>query len=79
MEPTFTVSEDSPVLATVVVSQQEVKLGSLERFRLPLLVTVERSPRVPFIFMVRVRVTDQASGRPDSWRLASWDRLAPSR
>lgn len=61
VESTFTVRVDSPVPASVVVAQQEVKLGSLESFRLPLFVTVERGLRFPFTF--QIQVTDQASGQ----------------
>ncbi|WPB74383.1 cytochrome c oxidase accessory protein CcoG [Archangium violaceum] len=61
VESTFTVRVDSPVPANVVVSQQQVRLGSLESFRLPLSITVERGPRVPFVF--QIEVSDQVSGQ----------------
>jgi cytochrome c oxidase accessory protein FixG len=60
-DSTFTVRVDSPVPASVVVPQREVKLGSLESFRVPLFITVERTQRVPFTF--QIEVADQASGQ----------------
>ncbi len=60
-ETTFTVRVDSPVPASVVVPQKEVKLGSLEDFRVPLFITVERTQPLPFTF--QVEVADQASGQ----------------
>ncbi|WP_164002650.1 cytochrome c oxidase accessory protein CcoG [Pyxidicoccus caerfyrddinensis] len=60
-ETTFTIRVDSPVPAQVVVPQAEVKLASLESFRVPLFITVQRE-RVsgPFVFTVEVK--DSASG-----------------
>lgn len=61
VDTTFTVRVDSPVPANVVVAQQQVKLGSLESFRLPFFVTVDRTQRLPFTF--QIEVADQASGQ----------------
>ncbi|MFL5354010.1 cytochrome c oxidase accessory protein CcoG [Archangium sp.] len=61
VDTTFTVRVDSPVPANVVVAQPRVKLGSLESFRLPLFVTVDRAQRFPFTF--QIEVADQASGQ----------------
>ncbi|MCY1020982.1 cytochrome c oxidase accessory protein CcoG [Pyxidicoccus sp. MSG2] len=60
-ETTFTIRVDSPVPAQVVVPQAEVKLASLESFRVPLFITVQREHvRGPFVFTVEVK--DSASG-----------------
>ncbi|MCE9667633.1 cytochrome c oxidase accessory protein CcoG [Myxococcus stipitatus] len=60
-ESTFTLSVDSPVPAQVVIPQAEVKLASLENFRVPLFITVPRDARaMPFAFTVVVH--DTASG-----------------
>lgn len=61
VDTTFTVRVSSPVPAHVVVAQPQVKLGSLESFRLPLFVTVDRAQRLPFTF--QIEVSDQASGQ----------------
>lgn len=61
-ETTFSLRVTSPVPAQVVVPQQEVKLGSLEDFRVPIFVTVEAGAR-PWPFELTVEVTDQASGQ----------------
>jgi cytochrome c oxidase accessory protein FixG len=58
---TFTLRVDSPVEAAVVLPQREVTLASLEDFRVPFFVTVERAQKMPF--SLRVEVTDRASGR----------------
>jgi cytochrome c oxidase accessory protein FixG len=58
-EATFTLRVDSPVPAQVVVPQAEVKLASLESFRVPLFITVPRG-QGPFVF--HVEVADSASG-----------------
>jgi cytochrome c oxidase accessory protein FixG len=60
-DSTFRLRVTSPVPAQVVVPQQEVKLGSLESFRVPLFVTVEAAqPSWPF--ELTIEVTDAASG-----------------
>jgi cytochrome c oxidase accessory protein FixG len=60
-ETTFRIRVDSPVPAQVVVPQAEVKLASLESFRVPLFITVQQEPgRGPFVFTVEV--ADSASG-----------------
>lgn len=60
-ETTFTIKVDSPVPAQVVVPQAEVKLASLESFRVPLFITVQQSRvTAPFVFTVEVK--DSASG-----------------
>ncbi len=60
-DSTFRLRVTSPIPAQVVVPQQEVKLGSLESFRVPLFVTVEAAQR-PWPFELTVEVTDSASG-----------------
>jgi cytochrome c oxidase accessory protein FixG len=60
-EATFTVRVDSPVPAQVVVPQAEVRLASLESFRVPLFITVQQG-RVPVPFQFIVEVADSASG-----------------
>ncbi|XXF79915.1 cytochrome c oxidase accessory protein CcoG [Myxococcaceae bacterium GXIMD 01537] len=60
-DTTFEIRVTSPVPAQVVLPQAEVKLGSLENFRLPLFVTVEAGAR-PWPFELTVEVTDRASG-----------------
>ncbi|MFY0522306.1 cytochrome c oxidase accessory protein CcoG [Archangium gephyra] len=60
-ESTFSLRVDSPVEASVVVPQREVKLSSLEGFRVPLFLTLERGQARPFTFYVEV--TDEASGQ----------------
>jgi cytochrome c oxidase accessory protein FixG len=60
-ETTFRLRVVSPVPAQVVVPQQEVTLGSLEHFRVPLFVTVDAASR-PWPFELTVEVTDSASG-----------------
>jgi polyferredoxin len=60
-ESTFSLRVDSPVAASVVVPQQQVKLASLESFRVPLFLTVERGQTLPFTFYVEV--TDEDSGQ----------------
>jgi polyferredoxin len=60
-ESTFSLRVDSPVRASVVVPQREVKLASLEGFRVPLFLTVEHAQSRPFTFYVEV--TDEASGQ----------------
>ncbi|QSQ27972.1 hypothetical protein JY651_03880 [Pyxidicoccus parkwayensis] len=60
-EMTLTIRVDSPVPAQVVVPQAEVKLASLESFRVPLFITVQRERvTAPFVFTVEVK--DSASG-----------------
>ncbi|MBZ4416918.1 cytochrome c oxidase accessory protein CcoG [Myxococcus sp. RHSTA-1-4] len=60
-EATFTIRVDSPVPAHVVVPQSELKLASLESFRVPLFITVQQGRvAVPFTFYVEVK--DSASG-----------------
>ncbi len=58
---TFTLKVELPVEASVVLPQKEVTLASLEDFRVPLFVTVERAEKLPFSF--RILVTDQGSGK----------------
>ncbi|WP_164021344.1 cytochrome c oxidase accessory protein CcoG [Pyxidicoccus trucidator] len=60
-ETTFSIRVDSPVPAQVVVPQTEVRLASLESFRVPLFITVplDRGSG-PFVFTVEV--ADSASG-----------------
>ncbi|NMO21966.1 cytochrome c oxidase accessory protein CcoG [Pyxidicoccus fallax] len=60
-ETTFTIRVDSPVPAQVVVPQAEVKLSSLESFRVPLFITVQQG-RVAMPFVFHVEVKDSASG-----------------
>ncbi|WP_257455229.1 cytochrome c oxidase accessory protein CcoG [Archangium lipolyticum] len=60
-ESTFTVRVDSPVPASVVLPQPQVRLGSLEGQRVPVFLTVERNQRLPFTF--HIEVSDQASGQ----------------
>ena len=60
-EATFTLRVDSPVPAQVVVPQAEVRLASLESFRVPLFITVQQG-RVPVPFVFTVEVADSASG-----------------
>jgi cytochrome c oxidase accessory protein FixG len=60
-EATFTLRVDSPVPAQVVLPQAEVKLASLESFRVPLFITVQQE-RVPGPFTFQVEVKDSASG-----------------
>ena len=61
-ESTFNVRVDSPVPVSVVLPQQQVRLGSLESFRLPLFVTAVRG-RAPLPFTFFLEVTDGASGK----------------
>jgi cytochrome c oxidase accessory protein FixG len=60
-ESTFSLRVDSPVEASVVMPQRQVKLASLEGFRVPLFVTVERGQHLPFTFYLEV--TDESSGQ----------------
>ncbi|MCP3098913.1 cytochrome c oxidase accessory protein CcoG [Myxococcus sp. K15C18031901] len=60
-ESTFTLSVEGPTAAQVVIPQREVRLASLENFRVPLFVTMPREGNViPFTFVVVVQ--DTASG-----------------
>jgi hypothetical protein len=60
-EATFLLEVKAPEAARVVLPQREVRLGSLESFRVPLFITVERGAQpLPFVFTLEVR--DSASG-----------------
>lgn len=61
-DTTFRIRVVSPVPAQVVVPQAEVKLGSLESFRVPFFISVDASQK-RWPFECTVEVTDSASGQ----------------
>jgi cytochrome c oxidase accessory protein FixG len=60
-EATFLLEVKAPEAVRVVLPQRQVRLGSLESFRVPLFLTVERGEH-PLAFAFTLEVTDPASG-----------------
>jgi len=61
-ESTFLLHVDSPATVSVVLPQQQIRLGSLESFRVPLFLTAPRA-MTPLPFRFFIEVTDGASGQ----------------
>jgi cytochrome c oxidase accessory protein FixG len=62
VESTLRIEVTSPVPANITLPQRELRLGSLESFRVPVFVTVERTQR-PIPFELRIEVMDALSGQ----------------
>ncbi|WP_224364488.1 cytochrome c oxidase accessory protein CcoG [Hyalangium versicolor] len=60
-DATFRLSVEAPQSAVVVLPQKELRLGSLESFRVPLFISLERGKH-PLPFTFTLEVVDQASG-----------------